>query len=68
MAINDDAKEYGKKFLGFVPPGAGFNLDANPNGRTQSGEITTPISALVVFLVWEHITYFYLFVRHFNLP
>ena len=31
-----------QKVLGFVPPGAGFNLDANPNGRTQSGEITTP--------------------------
>ena len=31
-----------QKVLGFVPPDAGFNLDANPNGRTQSGEITTP--------------------------
>ena len=31
-----------QKVLGFVPPGAGFTLDANPNGRTQSGEITTP--------------------------
>ena len=34
-----------QKVLGFVPPGAGFNLDANPNGRTQSGAITTPNSA-----------------------
>ena len=34
-----------QKVLGFVPPGAGFTLDANPKGRTQAGAITTTTSA-----------------------